>query len=126
MTIEDLVSAYIKLRDEIRRKEEAHEEEMMELRAQLEALSEELKKRLLRDNINSVRTVYGTAMLRTKTFARVADWDAFVEFLKRENGYHLLAKSVSKNAVQEYIEANRKVPDGVDFIQILDVSVRRD
>jgi len=126
LTIEDLVSAYIKLRDEIRRKEEAHEEEMRELRAQLDVLSEELKKRLLHDNITSVRTAHGTAMLRTKTFARAADWDAFIAFLKRENAYHLLAKSVAKGAIQEYIETNRKVPDGIDFIQILDVSVRRD
>lgn len=125
MTIEELVDAYIRIRDEIRRKEEEHAAEIERLKNDLHEIADELRRRMQQENVRSINTEHGVVMLTTKSFARVADWDSFLKFVIERNEYGMLTRAVNKSAVRDYLQTHGELPDGVDFIQAIEVSVRK-
>jgi len=57
--------------------------------------------------------------------ATVADWDAVLDFIRENEAYDMLERRVNKTAVRGYIDANSKVPSGVNFGSRLSINVRR-
>ena len=124
-TVGDVVEAYITLRN---RKEiiEADtkeivvgiKEKMLKLEAWIQAKSDET-------GVKSFKTDHGTAFLTTSDYASVANWDAVLAFVKENEAWDMLTRGVNKRSVREYIDANKTVPDGVNFGTRIGVSVRR-
>ena len=124
-TVSDVVEAYITLRN---RKEilEADtkeivvgiKEKMLKLEAWIQAKSDET-------GVKSFKTDHGTAFLTTSDYASVANWDAVLAFVKENEAWDMLTRGVNKRSVRGYIDANKTVPDGVNFGTRIGVSVRR-
>jgi len=124
-TVGDVVEAYITLRN---RKEiiEADtkeivvgiKEKMLKLEAWIQAKSDET-------GVKSFKTDHGTAFLTTSDYASVANWDAVLAFVKENEAWDMLTRGVNKRSVRGYIDANKTVPDGVNFGTRIGVSVRR-
>ena len=124
-TVDGVVGAYIALRDQkevleadTREKVVGIKEKMLKLEAWIQAKSDET-------GVKSFKTDHGTAFLTTSDYASVANWDAVLAFVKENEAWDMLTRGVNKRSVRGYIDANKTVPDGVNFGTKIGVSVRR-
>ena len=75
--------------------------------------------------VTSFKTKHGTAFLITTDYAKVADWDAVLGFIRENDAYDMLEKRISKVAVRGYIDATKAVPPGVNYGTKLEVNIRK-
>lgn len=75
------------------------------------------------DNVSS-RDV-GTAYRSTRSSATVADFEAFLEHVKREEAWELLERRVNKKAVEQFREVHEDLPPGVNWSEAQVVNFRR-
>lgn len=125
LTVDAVVDTYLKLRTQkevIEAKTKSDlvgiKEKMLKLEAWIQAKSDET-------GVKSFKTDAGTAFLTTSDYASVADWDATLAWVKANEAWDMLTRGVSKTSVRGYIDANKTVPDGVNFGTKVGVSVRR-
>lgn len=123
--VDAAVAAYVQLRDkkaEIEREAKDRVEAIKNKMAKLEAWFQQY---LDDTGQTSAKTHAGTVFLTTVDYARVADWDAIVDFIKDRGAYDLLEKRVSKNAVRGYIDMDGSVPPGINYGSKISVNIRR-
>jgi hypothetical protein len=116
---------YIELRNkvnEIENKAKAdaaeHKEKMLQLETWLTMKADE-------EGLDNIKTEFGTAYWSNIASAKVANRDAFMDFVKRENAFDMLENRVSKEAVKSYMAGHdNMVPPGVDFSQIRKFNLR--
>lgn len=125
LTIDQVVAAYIKLRDKKASLEAVVKEQTEELVAQMTKLEAWLREQASAQGVTSFKTPHGTAFLTTVDYAQVADWDAVLDFVRKNDAYDMLERRVSKRAVRSYIDENKAVPDGITYGTRLEVNVRR-
>jgi len=125
LAVDDVIETYLKLRSqkeeieaEVKERAKSIKEKMLKLETWIKLKSDET-------GVKSFKTDKGTAFVTTSDFASVADWDAGLDFIKTNDAYDMLERRVSKNAVRGYIDANKAVPDGVNFGTKLGISVRK-
>ena len=113
----------------LRRQKESIENEakaqVKDIKENMTKLEAWIKEKADADGVTSFKTKHGTAFLTTNDFARVADWDAMLEFIQENEAYDLLEKRVSKVAVRGYIDMNKAVPAGVTYGTRVDINVRK-
>lgn len=125
LTVDQVVAAYIKLRDKKASLEAVVKEQTEELVAQMTKLEAWLREQASAQGVTSFKTPHGTAFLTTVDYAQVADWDAVLDFVRKNDAYDMLERRVSKRAVRSYIDENKAVPDGITYGTRLEVNVRR-
>lgn len=125
LTVDQVVAAYIKLRDKKESMEAAVKEQTKEIKAKMEKLELWLREQADAQGVTSFKTKAGTAFMTTTDFANVADWDAVLNFIRTNDAFDMLEKRVSKNAVRSYIDQHKEVPAGVNYGTRLEVNVRR-
>lgn len=123
--VDAAVAAYIRLRDKKAEIEQETKEKIEEVKAKMAKLEAWFQQYLDDTGQTSAKTHAGTVFLTTTDYARVADWDAIVDFIKDRGAYDLLEKRVSKNAVRGYIDADGSVPPGVNYGSKISVNIRR-
>lgn len=123
--VDQVIAAYLKLRNKKDAIEAEAKERVKELKDKLSKFEAWLKVRADEQGVTSFKTPHGTAFITTTDFANVADWDATLEFIRANDAYDMLEKRVSKTAVRAYIEATREVPAGVNYGTKLEVNVRK-
>lgn len=123
--IDQVIAAYVKLRDKKDNLEAAVKEQTKEIKAKMEKLELWLREQADNQGVTSFKTKAGTAFMTTTDFANVADWDAVLDFIKTNGAFDMLEKRVSKTAVRGYIEQHKQVPSGVNYGTRLEVNVRR-
>jgi hypothetical protein len=125
LQVDQVIAAYLKLRDKKDSMEAAVKEQVKEIKVKMEKLEAWLREQADAQGVTSFKTKAGTAFMTTTDFANVADWDAMLEFVRSNEAYDMLEKRVSKTAVRGYIEQHKEVPAGVNYGTRLDVNVRR-
>lgn len=124
-TLDQIVGAYIKIRDkrdEVKRRQAEELAEFTDKMAKLEAV---MLQRLNADGAQNVKTEHGTVYRSKRTSARVDDFEAALRFI-RENGYwHVLPRSVNKTAVEDYQKETGEEFPGVTINADFTVGVRR-
>lgn len=125
LTVDQVVAAYIKLRDKKASLEAVVQKQTEELVAQMTKLETWLREQASAQGVTSFKTPHGTAFLTTVDYAQVADWDAVLDFVRKNDAYDMLERRVSKRAVRSYIDENKAVPDGITYGTRLEVNVRR-
>lgn len=125
VNVDDVVSAYLKLRDKKAQIKAEADTKMNELTAKMDQLEGWIKEKADKDGVTSFRTKHGTAFLTTVDFAAVADWDAMLKFVRENEAFDMFEKRVSKTAVRGYIEQLKTVPPGVNYGTRLEVNVRK-
>lgn len=125
MKVDDVIAAYMRLRDKKESMEAAVKEQTKELKEKMEKLEAWIKEQADVQGVTSFKTKHGTAFLTTTDYANVADWDAVLNYIRENEAYDMLEKRVSKVAVRGYIDANKSVPAGVNYGTKLEVNIRK-
>ena len=125
LTVDAIVALYIKQRDQkaaIRQQADAAVELLDAKMLKLEAW---IKEQADAQGVTSFKTPHGTAFLTNVDFASVGDWDAVVDFVKRNDAFDMFERRISKKAVKAWIDNTKEVPAGVNYGSRIDVNVRR-
>jgi hypothetical protein len=125
VTVEQVVAAYMKLRDKKKAIEAEADSKVQEIVQKMEKFETWIREKATEQGVTSFKTNAGTAFLTTVDFANVADWDAVLSFIKTNEAYDMLERRISKTAVRSYIEAHKEVPAGVNYGTKLSVNVRK-
>lgn len=119
------VGAYVKLRDQIKEKNDAHAKTMeadLELQNQLTAW---LTSNLERVGAESIKTKNGTVYTTTRYSASLADPQAFMEYVKSTDNFDLLDRKANATAVRDHVKEQGSLPPGANLSAIRTVGVRR-
>jgi hypothetical protein len=125
MNTDDVVAAYIKLRDIKGNIERKHKEELKPINDNMHKLENWLASKLQEQGAESFKTKHGTAFFQTASSATVKDWAETLKFVQSKNEWSFLEARVNKTAVRDYIESTGNVPPGVDYRETVVVRVRR-
>lgn len=101
-----LVLAYRKIRDAIHEKEEAHKEELADLKAQQDVISEALLALCNEQNLDSIRTAAGTVTRTTSTRYWTADWESMYDFIRENDAMYLLEQRLHNGNVKQFLAEN--------------------
>jgi hypothetical protein len=105
-SVEDMVSAYRKIRDAIRDKEEQHKEELADLKEQLDVVAGALLDICNNLDVDSLRTEAGTVSRRVNTRYWTSDWDAMYRFIKDQDAPFLLEQRIHNSNMKQYLADN--------------------
>lgn len=125
ITVDQAVSAYMKLRLKKAEIEAKIKDEVSQIDASMDKIETWIKEQADTLGVTSFKTKHGTAFLTTKDYANVENWDATLAFIKDTGAFDLLNKAVNKTAVRGYIEQNKAVPPGVNYGTKIEVNVRK-
>lgn len=121
-TADKLVSAYINIRNAIADKEE----EIKALKETQEKMAEALLELCTEQNIDSIRTPFGTASRSIRTNYWTNDWHEMHEFIKAHDALHLLEKRIHNTHMKEFLEENPStVPPGLQSDRKYVITVRK-
>lgn len=143
--INELVSAYRKIREHKSKITREHKDAVGVLDEQMQTVSAEIHKVLDALGMESVKTESGTAFKTTKDFVNVQDIEDFRMFLSTYLGneldecdpslvsqiydgfpWHFFTKAISKDAVKTFMKENEgRAPDGVGYDQQIEVQIRK-
>jgi hypothetical protein len=124
-TIENVIALFVNLRSQKERIVAKAKSETDELDKKMAVIEAHLLTLMEKDGVDSFKTGSGTAYKTTQDFANIANWDDFIEHVKRNNAWNLLEKRVSKTAVRGYLEEDQPVPPGVNYGTRVDVVIRK-
>jgi len=117
-----LVAAYINMRTAIQEKEE----EVKKLKEQQNLISNRMLELCAKEDIDSVKTPFGTLTRRVYSSYWTSDWDRMYEFIAENDAYHLLEKRIHNGNMREFLEENPDVlPMGLQSDRRYAVSVRK-
>jgi hypothetical protein len=123
--IEHRVEQYVALRDEIKRRDDQHKEEMKPFRELLDKFNGELLNALEAVNGKSVSTSAGTVYRTEKKSAALADPGVFMQFVIDNELFDLLDRKANVTAVADYLKDKGELPPGVNFSTTFVAGVRR-
>lgn len=125
-TLETMIDSYIKLRDkkgEIKKQQDAVLKEYTDAMVQIEDF---LRGHLQEQNVTSVSCDAGTAFIKRKRSATLADKGAFREFVIANEMFDICDLSPKVEAVEDYVkEHNGQLPPGVNFSTFEGLQVNR-
>jgi len=124
-SMDELVDAYVKLRDKKARIQKRHKEEIAPTNELIDKIGTALLMALNGIDAEMARTDHGTAYKTTRTNVKIEDWDTTLPWVISNNLEHMLERRLSKSAVEEYIEASGDTPPGVSITRDLTIGVRR-
>ncbi len=117
-----LVAAYINMRTAIQEKEE----EVKKLKEQQNLISDRMLELCAKEDIDSVKTPFGTLTRRVYSSYWTSDWDRMYKFIAENEAYHLLEKRIHNGNMREFLEENPDVlPMGLQSDRRYAVSVRK-
>lgn len=120
-----LVQTYIALRDEQEERKRRRTEDDIPLTKLKDTIENKLHKRLQDQKAENIKTAHGTFYKTKKTSARVADFNVFLAFVKKNDLFNLLKKDVNKTEVEAVMNETKKPVPGIDWTVIEDIGVRR-
>ena len=125
MKIDQVIQAYVALRDELDLLTKRHKEEAAPLRDKMFKLEVWLQNQLQTQGLKNFKADTGTAFLKEVTSTTVEDWNVTLPFIKEKELWDMLEKRVSKSVVEDYIESTGEIPPGVNVKRETVVQVRR-
>lgn len=125
MTIDQVIAAYVKLRDKRDALKKQQAADMAPINENMYKLQCWLQKQLQDTGQTSAKTTAGTAFLQTDISVAVEDFDAILAFIQANGLWAMLEKRVSKSVVQDYIESTQELPPGVKVTSEISCHIRR-
>lgn len=126
LTIDELVSIYLKIRTAIEAKEEQHKAELQELKDQFDVVGNKLLEICNEQNMDSIRTPVGTISRRVSSRYWTSDWDSMYQFIKNNDAPFLLEQRIHNTNMRQFLEDNPdKFPAGLQNERKYTVQVRK-
>lgn len=126
VSVDKLVSAYIKIRDardEIKREAD---EKVQALQAELDVIGKTLLEQFKQNGIDSAKTPFGTAYRTIKSRYWTNDWEAMHDFIVENDALDLLEKRIHQSNMKQFLEENPDLhPKGLNVDSEYSVVVRR-
>ena len=121
-TAAKMVAAYINIRSAIQEKDE----EIKKLKEQQGVISNKMLELCAKEDIDSVRTPYGTVTRRVYPSYWTSDWEQMYKFIQENEAFHLLEKRIHNTHMKEFLEENPdSLPIGLQSDRKYAVSVRK-
>lgn len=121
-----LARVYRKIRSQIADLTQKYDNEVEQLKAQQEEISNAMKDRMKSMGVTSVRTPAGTIVLGVKTRYATQDWDSFKQFILEHQVVDLLEKRIAQGNMAQFLEENPGVvPPGLNTFSEYAISVRK-
>jgi len=125
-TADQLVKAYIKIRDVKEALTREHDQKLAELDGQLRLVEDELLELCKATGQDGGRTQFGTFTRTVKTRYWTNDWDSMYRFIKEHDAPQLLERRVAQGTFKEFLEQNPGLlPEGMNVDSRYSVTVRR-
>lgn len=124
--VDDLVEAYVAIRDEKRALEQSVAEKVKELDDQLSIISNALNDLCKELGADSIRTGHGTVIRSVKTKYWTNDWPSIYDFIKEHNAFELLEKRIHQSNMKQFLEENEDVhPMGLNMDKEYAITIRK-
>lgn len=124
-TVDTVVEAYTKLREQRSELKKDYEVADEALKAKVSRLEVWLMQNVLKDGTENVKTKHGTAYLSTEIKVSSGDWTITWDWLLENRRLDMLEKRLSSKAIQEYKEESGEYPAGVNISSERVVRVRK-
>jgi hypothetical protein len=125
-TLQHLIDGYIKLRDKKAAIKKQQEVVLKEYTDAMIGIEDFLKAHLQEQGVNSVSCDAGTAFIKRKRSATLADKGVFREFVISSGNFDLCDFSAKVEAVEDWAEEHQgQLPPGVNFSSYEGVNIQR-
>ena len=125
MNIDEVIDTYIKLREQKAQKKAEMDAVMRTFDEGMEKLEGWLKLQADKMGVTQFKSPSGTAFFKTDDYVNIANWEAFKDFVIKNQAYDMLEKRASKVSVRHYIDSNGSVPPGLNYNTRLVLNVRK-
>ena len=123
--VDDIVAAYVRLRDQKAELKAQQAEAMKPYDEALAKLEAEALQILSDTGVESMKTSAGTVYKSVATSATVQDKSAFMDYIREHLAFDLLDVRANKTAVQDFVTENQDTPPGVIIRREMKVGFRR-
>lgn len=124
-SIDEVVAAYRKLREQKEAITKKRNEETAVIREKMFRLENWLIAQLNTTGAESVRTEHGTVFKATRVSSKVTDWGEALAYIIENDLWHLLERRVAKQGIQEFEEAQGEPFPGVVLNKEITINVRK-
>jgi hypothetical protein len=126
LTVEDLVSVYVTIRDRKRELEASVAEQVKELDEELSIIASALLDACKDTGADSIRTKSGTVIRSVKSKYWTNDWESMWAFIRENNAMELLEKRIHQTNMKQFLEENQdKHPAGLNIDSEFTITVRK-
>jgi hypothetical protein len=126
ISVDKLVSVYIKMRDKRSALLREYEEQDGEIKEQMETLESKLLDLCKSIGADSLKTQHGTVIRTVKTRYWTSDWNSMHKFIMQHNMPDLLEKRISQTVMKQLIEENPDMmPPNLNVDSRYAVTIRR-
>jgi hypothetical protein len=123
---DDLVAAYVAIRDQKQDIKRQMELQVKELDEQLDEISKALLEICESNQAESIRTSNGTVSRTVKTDYWTSDWDSMYRFIKEHEAFNLLHKRINQTSMKQFLEENPDIhPEGLNVNREYEIRVTR-
>ena len=124
--MDDMVKAYIRIRDKRSENKKEFEEHDSALESQMQLISDEMLNMCKKINADSIKTKYGTIIRSVKQRYWTNDWDSMYQVIKEHDAFALLTRSIHQSNMKEFLAENPDLlPKGLNVDHEYTVVVRR-
>jgi DNA-binding ferritin-like protein (Dps family) len=124
--MDKLAKIYQKIRARVQALTTEYETQVDELKAQQQEVANEMKNRMQKLGMASVRTTEGTIVLGQKTRFFTSDWDSFKQFVLEHEVLDLFEKRIAQGNMKQFLEENPGVvPPGLNSDSEVTITVRK-
>jgi hypothetical protein len=121
-TVGNMAAAYIKLRSVIQEKED----EIKELKAQQSVISNHMLELFSKEDMNGVKTPFGTITRTVRSTYWTNDWESMGKFIVEHQVPELLEKRLHQGNIKQFLaEHPDLLPPGINVDSEYSVTVRR-
>jgi hypothetical protein len=124
---EELVTAYLNIRNQREKILREYEEADRELKLELQQLEAALLAVCNTVNADSIKTTHGTVMRKLSEKFFCTDWDNFYKFVLDNEAPQLLEKRVHQSNFREFLgeHSGDGLPPGINVMREYGISVRK-
>ena len=125
VNIEELVSAYLKIRAEREILAHNFEQEDNALKADMAEIEQLMLASCNEINADSIKTAKGTVMRSVKDRYTCNDWDSFYKFVLDQQVPQLLEKRIHQGNFKQFHNPDDGLPPGVNVMREYGITVRK-
>lgn len=126
LSLNELVSVYLRIREAIKEKEEQQKAELQELKDQFETVGNTLLELCNEQNVDSIKTPMGTVSRRVSSRYWTSDWDSMYQFINENDAPFLLEQRIHSSNMRQFLEENpEKFPMGLQNDRKYVIQVRK-
>ena len=121
-----LIKKYIECRDSVTKITERHNQELLPYKNGMTLIEGLLAEEINKQESLSIKTEFGTAYRSTMTSFKVADREAWFDWVINNDHRDMLTAAVAKDAVKAFMEENGGTPPpGLNMTQIYNINILR-